>query len=313
MNLKVVAAVASVSVFVLLGGLLTFSQSSSFLTSDADPSQPCDTPLTYRFGDIDSRFEISESELAAVMREVEALWATALDKDLLDYKKEGRVVIHLVYSEDQKRTQEEKAFSERIETKKNQVEIIEKEYERLRDRFEEQRKNFQTEVDEYNRLVESYNQFAERWSGRNIPAHADNRFKRMEREINRQKSKVDREQQTLESIRQRTNTKSRLLNKFADELNEMVSEYNTKFSNPRKFDQGRYIKKGESEKINIFQFANHAQLKTVLAHEVGHAFGLSHVNNPKSVMHKMMDKQRIFDLELSNEDIAAIKKRCNTL
>lgn len=312
-NVKAVIASASILAFVLLGGLLTFSQNGSFLSSSSDVTPPCDAPLTYRFGDIDTRFNISEEELANVMTQVEELWATALDKDLLDFDKKGQVVIHLVYSKEQRRTQEEKAFAKRIEVKEDQINVLEQEYNQFRERFENQRRELQSKVDEYNRLIETYNNYAGEWSGRNIPTHAKARLDRMEREISRKKSQIDREQQALESLRRQTNTKSQQLNALVEEQNGLIADYNNRFSGAQKFDQGRYVKKGEKEMINIFQFANRAQLKTVLAHEVGHAFGLSHVENPKSVMNKMMDQQNIFDLRLSEEDIAAITKRCSAL
>ncbi|MDZ7681079.1 MAG: matrixin family metalloprotease [Fodinibius sp.] len=90
----------------------------------------------------------------------------------------------------------------------------------------------------------------------------------------------------------------------------MVTEYNRRFSVAKKFNQGRYIRQGNDERINIFQFANDAQLKTVLAHEAGHAMGLEHVGNPRSLMHAIMQQQDIYNLSLSDEDLAAIRNRC---
>lgn len=295
---------------VLLGGLFTFTRSSDFMTTNVGPTHPCEQPLTYKFGEIDSRFNLDIKELTDVMKEVEALWATALGKELLEYDENGKIVVHLVYSEDQKRTVEERAFSERIEVKKGQIKVAEQEYKRLSNRFLKEREELQETADEYNREIKKYNDYAEKWGEGNIPAHARNRFKRMERTIKRLKSDIDRKQKNLESLRKQTNSKSQLLNRLVDEQNEMISEYNSRFSGAKKFDQGRYIKQGGREKINIFQFANLAQLKTVLAHEAGHAMGLGHVDNPESVMHEMMGKQNIFNLELTDEDISAIKNRC---
>lgn len=308
MNLKVLGAI---SALIIIGGLITISQSSNFTLSSADSIQPCEQPLTYRFGDIDSRFNITEKELAGIMKKVEELWATALDKDLLDYQKEGKVAIHLVYGEDQKRTEAERIFAKRIEMKQREIENKQREYDLAVKRYQRKKEDFQSTVNEYNRTVESYNDYAKEWSGKKNTTDAEKRFKQMEREINRLKSLMDRKQQDLEVQRQQTSKKSRQLNQLVEEQNRMAAKYNSQFSKPKKFDQGRYIKQGTSEKINIFQFANDAQLKTVLAHEVGHAFGLGHVENPKSIMHEMMEKQNIFNLQLTKEDIAALKNRCS--
>lgn len=307
MNIKVVAVILA---FILIGGVITLSQSSDSL-SNSDPAQPCEEPLTYTFGDIDPRFNITKEELAKVMNEVEDVWATALDRDLLDYNKNGRVTIHFVYSEDQKRTEAERDFSKQIDIKRNDIEILKQEYKQHRQRFESRKANFQSLVDEYNSSIRSYKNYAEKWSGKNLSTNVRNRLERMKRNISRLESKVNSEQQNLELLRQETNEKSRKLNKFVDEQNKRIADYNARFSSPKKFDQGRYIRQGNIENINIFQFSNHKQLTVVLAHEVGHAFGLDHVGNPESIMNEMMAEQNIFNPQLSDEDIASINKLCS--
>lgn len=307
MDLKITGAIV---VLLVVGGWLTLSQSSDFTTSNAGSVQPCGEPLTYRFGDIDSRFNITEKELADIMKKVEELWATALDKDLLDYQKEGKVTIHLIYSENQKRTEAERIFARRIESSQHEIETRKREYNLAVKRYQKRKKDFQFALNEYNNAVENYNVFAQKWSGKNVPAEVKNKIKRMKQEINRLKIALDREQRNLEVQRRKTNGKSQQLNQLIERQNRMVTEYNSKYTDSKKFDQGRYVKQGNSEQIKIFQFANHAQLKTVLAHEAGHAMGLSHVDNPESVMHEMMGKQNIFNLELTEEDIAAINNRC---
>jgi predicted Zn-dependent protease len=64
-------------------------------------------------------------------------------------------------------------------------------------------------------------------------------------------------------------------------------------------------------KINIYQFDDIERLTLVLAHEFGHALGLTHVGNPKSVMYYLTDRQDTRNLKLSEEDIRAFQYRCN--
>ncbi len=114
----------------------------------------------------------------------------------------------------------------------------------------------------------------------------------------------------MESYRQQTNAKADRLNSVIKEEKEMVASYNNRFAKTRKFNQGQFVKKGENETVLIYQFSNKNDLKTVLAHEFGHAMGLDHVKNPKSIMFEMMDQQNIFNLSLTKEDISAIANRC---
>lgn len=308
MNLKTLSLA---TIIIVLGGFLTYLYNPSYPAFASNQPVPCQEPLTYRLGAIDNRYNISHEQLADIMTEVETIWATALDKDLLDYRKDGRVAINLVYSEDQERTDEERRFSKRIELKGDLITVVRRQYEQLKNRFEEKRAKFRKRLADYNRSAKSHNRQLKEWDDkRSVPASVRERLQQEERALQQKKAEINRMQQNLELLRKQTNTRSRELNKLIEQQNEMIAEYNNQFGTVRKFDQGRYIKQGSHENINIYQFGNHAQLKTVLTHEAGHALGLGHVDNPESVMYKLMEEQNIFDLHLTEEDISAIKNRC---
>jgi len=293
-------------------GIFTYAESdgSNFLGTPK-PVVPCQRPLTYRFGHIDPRFNTSIGELKNVMKEVEALWSTAMGRDLLDYDPNGEVVINLVYGKDQKRTEEEKALSNRIQILKKQVDLRKNEYQRLMKKYQAQKSDLQTRTSHFEEVVKSYNTDISRWkTAGGIPKSKEQEVEKMQHQISYLQSQINKKRSDVESLRKRINSKSDHLNSIIDQRNQMISHYNDRFSNPQKFDQGRYIRNGEQEKINIFQFSNRAELKTVLAHECGHAMGLGHVDNPKSIMNAMMDQQDIFNLSLTKDDIAAIKNRC---
>lgn len=308
MKLKFLGAV---SLLILISGLYLFSDNTDRPTTlGSTPTIPCKEPLTYRFDDLDSRFNITKKELADIMKEVENLWAKALDRDLLNYHKDGKVAIQLIYSEEQKRMEDERQFSKRIELKAEEIKVKKQEYQHLAEQYKKMEKEFENKVSKYNQLTESYNNLAQKGSDQNLSEDQLAKLKETERQIKSLESVINRMQRDLESLRKRTNSKSEKLNKLVEEQNEMITTYNNRFGDATKFDQGQYVKQGKSESIKIFQFANKAELKTVLAHEAGHALGLQHVNNSKSIMYHMMGKQNIFNLKLTDEDIAAIKERC---
>jgi len=309
-NLK---ALGLVSLLTVVGGILTVNYGSIYRNSPST-TEPCTEPLTYQFGDIDSRFDITEQKLSETMKEVERLWATAMDQQVLEYRKDGKVVIHLIYGEEQKRTESEQLLTNEIQTKKDQIEVLEEEYENLRTTFQEKQKDFESTLAEYNEKAREYSELANKWKGKKIPEETYKKLKQMEKEIKLLRPTVERKKDTMEMLSQKTNTKSRKLNRLIDIQNELISKYNNRFGVAKKFNQGRYFRKGDDERINIFQFSNIAQLKTVLAHEAGHAMGLDHVeNNPQSIMYPIMGKQNIFDLSLTDEDIAALKNHCSSL
>jgi predicted Zn-dependent protease len=53
------------------------------------------------------------------------------------------------------------------------------------------------------------------------------------------------------------------------------------------------------------------ELMLVLAHEMGHALGIGHVDNPQSVMYRLMGNQARPGLELTEDDRYALMDICN--
>ncbi|MGM0546881.1 MAG: matrixin family metalloprotease [Bacteroidota bacterium] len=306
MNTKILLAV---SFLFLAAGWVIYSDGFSIEVSE--PNVPCQTSLTYQLGEIHSQYNISHEELTSIMKEVEDLWSDPLDKDLVAFSENGSVTINLVYSENQEWTDAERQFSKRISVKEDVAETYRKEHGQLSQRYQQKEKEVRQVLDQYNSAVDGYNALAEKWKSRQAPADVVDEFERAEKQITKLNSQLQQKQNNLESLRKRTNDKATQLNDLVEEQNELIDEYNERFGQPRQFDQGRYIREKGSEQINIYQFANREQLKTVLAHEIGHAMGLDHVSNPKSIMHSMMAEQNIFDLSLTDEDIMAIKNRCN--
>lgn len=308
MNSKIYSALF---ILLLFAGWLLFGNGSPSNPSNQNAFSPCQEPLTYRLGDIDSRFDITQKELAEIMEEVEQLWESAVNKDLINVSQNGQVTLNLIYSEEQKRTDAERQFSDRIRAKEQRASVVEREYKRLSDRYKKLEEDVRQTLNEYNSKVETYNQLAKEWEGKEATSKIIGRFKSLEQEISSLEATLKRKKQNLSSLRKRTNAKTEQLNNLIKEHNNLIAEYNSRFSEPRKFDQGRYVKQGNSQAINIYQFGNRAQLKTVLAHEVGHALGLDHVDNPKSIMHNMMAEQNMANLQLTEEDISALKRHCN--
>jgi len=81
---------------------------------------------------------------------------------------------------------------------------------------------------------------------------------------------------------------------------------------------GRYIRRNGIREIEIYEYSSFSSLVAVLAHELGHALGLGHNNNPQSVM-SPSSEQRDEDssvstsgtsISLSTDDISALRTQC---
>lgn len=281
-----------------------------FNTSHNSRPKPCKEPLTYHIASIGSRYDISEDQLRKVMREVEELWTTALSRSLFKFSEDGQIAIHLIYSENQQETRAERRLSRRIESQKKQFDILYREFQRLSDTYDKRKNKVKALLSNYNLKVDDLNNRFLLLRDDGI-SQAEERFiKQEKRQLKKLKYRVDQKHAELKSQRKRLVKKSRWVNKLSAEINELITAYNNRFSEPRKFHQGRYIRKNDQQVIKIFQFGNIYELKTVLAHEMGHALGLDHVETSESVMYYLLEKQNMVNLSLSKEDIEAIKNQC---
>ncbi|TYP95401.1 Matrixin [Fodinibius salinus] len=248
------------------------------------------------------------------MEDVEALWKTALDKEVLEYRpEEGLVDIHIVFGKEQQRTKKEKQLSQRVQRLKKQILTRKENLERLRKTYEKRKRDFDKNRNAYLVAIKSFNTQIEQWNKQRggIPPGKKKEVKQMERDIKRLERKVKRKRQNTEMMRKRVNNKLEQVNRLVKKQKNTIDEYKKRFSEARKFNQGQFIAKKDELRINIYQYRNRAELKTVLAHEAGHAMGIRHVDNPKALMNDMLDEQDIFNLKLTQDDVSALAKQCD--
>jgi predicted Zn-dependent protease len=95
-------------------------------------------------------------------------------------------------------------------------------------------------------------------------------------------------------------------NAGAEEYNKIAEEYNKKYNGGLEFNQAEYTGK----EINVYQFGNKKDLILAITHELGHALGMGHVDNPKSIMYYITGINAETNPAPTAEDLAELNKVC---
>ena len=125
--------------------------------------------------------------------------------------------------------------------------------------------------------------------------------------MNKEASTINQAQNTLSGGMEIINALGAEVNKLARNLNLQVETFNDIGGNGEEFDEGEYADNGAGKMINVYQFDSWSKLLRVLAHELGHARGLPHVEDPASIMYRLNQST---NEKLTASDMAALKKLC---
>lgn len=272
---------------------------------------PCSEPITFRVGDIDERFSINKDEVVGVMEEVAQMWSDAAETTIIEYNEEGEISLNLVYAEEQQLTDRERQYRDRLEHEEFSITALEKEHTRLNREYKQEVQQYDDESRELQQTINRLNEWVRQKNDEGGFNEEDlKQFERRKEEIDQVKLDLAQRERTLKRKAADLNDKITFLNKKVEAKNRLVDEYNRQFTGTRKFTQGAYEWTNNSRTINIYHFIDKNELRLVIAHEMGHALGISHVSNPESVMHELMDQQNRKELELTDEDTRALQNTC---
>ncbi|HYD93407.1 MAG TPA: matrixin family metalloprotease [Candidatus Paceibacterota bacterium] len=261
---------------------------------------PCEEPLSYYVAAVDPRFGVSPLEVEDALNDAAALWNEAAGKTILVPGDE--VSVSLVYSE----VQETVELGEVIDAEQASYDAKRAEVEALRDRFQDARETYEANLAAFERDVDAYERQVASWNAQGgAPPGVYASLQEEERELSRRQEELNSEVADLNALGGTINEAVRDLNVLARKLNARVDRYNEHAGED--FEQGNYVEDAEGKRISVYEFENGTEFRRVLAHELGHALGMEHIENPESIMYSYNIGT---SLALTPEDIGELKDVC---
>lgn len=126
-------------------------------------------------------------------------------------------------------------------------------------------------------------------------------------ELKEQQNQLQQKSGNLQNESNNLNIKIQLLNAKIKELNQEQSDLTTLMTQ-FKLEQKASIQpfhKGlfSQNQIQIYGYTSLNDLRLTLAHEFGHALGLKHTTDPKSLMYPRLKEQDIHNFKLTDSDL----------
>lgn len=268
---------------------------------------PCSKPLEYSIGQIDPQFGISQDQLRVMAKEAEETWENSTGKNLFEYKSEAQFKINLVFDDRQKETIDSQSAQENLDKLNLSYDNASKQYASLSLNYKKQLDAYNDAVADYEKKLDKYNKKVSYWNEKGgAPGDIYDELKEEKKELDKELSQLEAQRKNLNSLAGKTNTAAQNTNQIADNYNQNLNTYKEKFGESQQFDKGVY----NGEAISIYQFYEFNDLRLTLIHEMGHALGMEHVDNSRSIMYYLMGDQNMDSPQATEEDLAELKKVC---
>ncbi len=247
-------------IILFLGGIVVINPSLRSTLIKHFSLSSCDTPIAYKLGTIDPKFGLDNKKVTADISDAIAIWSNDYGKPLFIATSSAKLTINFVYDQ-------RSALNAQINQLQNQLDKKSTTLVQQIDAYKADVAAFEQKLANFNNRVNQVNQ-----SGGATPdVYAS---------LIAEQKALKTEGDSLNARAQEYNLSAHNYDNQVRNLNQDVSQFNQAIT--QKPEEGLYD--GKDNTISIYFVNNHQELVHTLAHEFGHALGMQHVPDPRSIM-----------------------------
>lgn len=275
----------------------------------------CSIPLAVYAGAFDSRFPFSESEFLQALREAIDMWEAPTEQDLfrLGEPTDAGMPVNLVYGKRQERADRLRSGRRDLERREQAIERQERQLQQRRNTLEQEWDDLESQQQRLNRRVEKLNEAMERWNSGEMAQTRRNR-----RALEKKRDSIESDHENLEQHRRDLQHRSEALNAafeaFSAEIEryeEQLNAHNSTIASTALNTMGQFEQQGRDRVIEVYQASTADELRLVLAHELGHALGIGHLDHTEAVMNPVTSSENLSRDTISGRDRSALRETCS--
>jgi len=291
-----------------------------FQERSAGSEVPCAAPLHWRVARVDPEFGMTSEQASAIVQEAATLWEDGTGRDLFVGDPKDGFPIRLVYDDRQERAAERARQLHALDEMRADIEAPRATLAARQERYRAAMADFEARARDLERRVEKHNAAVREWNA------ADTLPEAQWQELEAAGAALQTERDALEAERGGLDAEQASLRTAQTSLNERIEEHERLADRleatlpPGEVEAGVYreavSRQGAdvvevSREIRLYRFTDAGELRLLAAHEMGHALGLGHLDDPTAVMSARAREDAIVS-ELSGSDIEYFQRVCPT-
>ena len=273
----------------------------------------CEIPIALHLGIVDDRFDLDLNTVNRALRDAIAMWEAASEDTLFRETEKLGMAVTLEFDERQASAQARDRDRDELAQREEALETRQARLRRERDSLSDDLAAFEDRQSEYNTRRRQHEEAVADWNAGGVEQAPARRAKleRERQELQQARQELQEARRHLQGRQETLQARQQQLEEDARQFNERVAAYNRAAADSVGFEMARYQRHGDDRAIRVFRAMGDDELRVVLAHELGHALGIGHVDDQRAVMHADLTSANRERTTLTPADRTALADACN--